>query len=255
VNIEPRTRIIRKRLSRIANIITVTGWKGGVGKSSLSCVLALVAAKNGKRTGLMDLDFTGACCDAILGVENAFPEETGGLEPPVVAGVKFMSASFFTGRRALHLRGHEITDAILELLAVTQWRELDYLFLDMPPGISDAALDVVRWIPEARILAVVNPSILSYRLVEKSISLFRDMRIPFIGVVENMSDKRSRRRGGLPVIARISRDSGFERAIGNPESLLKTRFAREAEAVLEYLDARPPVESLPGRRRRRAGSL
>jgi len=150
VKLDPRPYAIAARLSGIGKIFAVSGFKGGVGKSSVACLLSIAATDCGLKTGLLDLDFSGASCHLILGAnlgpEAAFPEEFEGLRPPEIHGIKLMSLAFFTHNRAVHLRGVAATDAVTELLAVTNWGNLDILFMDMPPGISDVALDVMRLI-------------------------------------------------------------------------------------------------------------
>ncbi|MDR0842085.1 MAG: P-loop NTPase, partial [Acidobacteriota bacterium] len=173
VHLDPRPYAIAARLAGVKKIFAVSGFKGGVGKSSVACLLSLVSADHHHKTGLLDLDFSGASCHLILGIEpgpgKAFPEEIEGLRPPEINGVKFMSLAFFTQDRAMHLRGKEVTDVVTELLAVTNWGELDVLFLDMPPGISDVALDIMRLVPGVEIIGVVTPSVLSRNLAFRAL--------------------------------------------------------------------------------------
>jgi ATP-binding protein involved in chromosome partitioning len=152
--LDPRPSVIDERLKKVKRVIAVTGWKGGIGKSVTASTLALLLAKKGLKTGLLDLDFSGASAHLILGANGLFPKEKKGIEPPLFYGVKFMSVAFFSETKAVPLRGADISDAIIELLAITQWGELDFLIIDMPPGINDAALDVIRLIPRAEVLAV-----------------------------------------------------------------------------------------------------
>lgn len=230
--IDPRPSVIAERLSGVKRVIAVTGWKGGIGKSVTASTLALLLAKKGFRTGLFDLDFAGASDHLVLGAKGLFPKEEKGLEPPLCGGVKFMSVVFFSAGKAVPLRGANVSDAIIELLAVTQWGELDFLVLDMPPGINDAALDVMRFIGRAEVLAVTTPSVLAHDVLDRSLALYRKLRAPVLGVVENMSSGRAPKGAA----AAIRRDPALERALGRPAALLKTAFARDLARAARKLE-------------------
>ena len=224
-NLDPRPSVIGTRLSKIKRLIAVTGWKGGIGKSVTASTLALLLAEKGFKTGLLDLDLAGASCHVVLGADGLFPKEKMGLEPPPVSGVKFMSVSFFSKNKAVPLRGANTSDAIIEMLAITQWGELDFLVIDMPPGINDTALDVIRLLPRTEVLAVTTPSVLAHSVLERSLELYNNLEVPVLGVIENMSSRAgvsSRNFAG-----RLRYDSGLEAALGTPEKILKTKFARD----------------------------
>ncbi len=231
MNLDPRPSVIEERLKSAKRIIAVTGWKGGIGKSVTACSLALLLAKRGYKTGLFDLDFAGASDHLILGAKGLFPKEEKGLEPPLLEGVKFMSVVFFSENKAVPLRGANVSDAIIELLAITQWGELDFLVLDMPPGINDAALDVMRFAKKAEVLAVTTRSLIARDVLERSLALYRKLKVPVLGVLENMA------RGTAPksAAARLRFDPGLEAALGRPAALLKTRFCRDLAAAVKTL--------------------
>jgi len=225
--VDPRPAVIDKRLAGVRRILAVTGWKGGIGKSLTASTLALLFSRKGLRTGLFDLDFSGASCHLILGAGGVFPEEEKGIVPPLVSGVRLMSAAFFSKNRAIPLRGAEASSAMLELLAITRWGELDFLVLDMPPGIGDAGLDVVRWMRRAELMVVTTPSVLAQESAKRALALYQRLGVKTAGVVENM------RRGeplpafeGAQTLGSIDFDPGLEPAIGDPDRLLKTAFAR-----------------------------
>ena len=121
MNLDPRPSVIDERLKNVRRIIAVTGWKGGIGKRDTASALALLLATKGYKTGLFDLDFAGASDHLILGAKGLFPKEEKGLEPPLLEGIKFMSVVFFSENKAVPLRGANVSDAIIELLAITQW--------------------------------------------------------------------------------------------------------------------------------------
>jgi ATP-binding protein involved in chromosome partitioning len=235
VKLDPRLSVIKTRFSKIKRIIAVTGWKGGIGKSVTASTLALLLAKKGFKTGLLDLDLAGASAHIVLGAAGVFPKEELGLEPPAISGVKFMSVSFFSLDKAVPLRGADVSYAIIELLAITQWGELDFLVMDMPPGINDAALDVIRLLPRAEVLAVTTPSIMAHSVLERSLQLYKDLKVPLLGVVENMSGGCKIVRG---IVGGIRFDAGLEKALGRPEAILKTVFSRDLAVITDKLFVR-----------------
>jgi ATP-binding protein involved in chromosome partitioning len=234
--IDPRSSVIEKRLSGVKRVIAVTGWKGGIGKSSIASVLALLLARRGRRAALLDLDFTGASDHIILGIHDAHYTEETGLNPPLAHGITFMSMSFFSQGRAVPLRGGDVSQAALELLAVTQWGEQDFLVVDMPPGIGDASLDMARWIKRAELLAVTTPAVLSVETLKRSLALFERLNVPLLGIVENLGvgmpspfSRHAKFLGSIP------RDASLEAALGHPEQILRTRFAQELEKIVAAL--------------------
>ena len=237
MSFDPRVFAVDSRFAGIKRVIAVSGWKGGVGKSVVSCALALQLAAKGRKTGLLDLDFTGASDHIILGAAQAFPKETDGIEPPeLLHGLKFMSAAFFLGGRVVPMRGGEVVDALLELIAITRWGELDYLIVDMPPGIGDASLELSRLVKKTEFLAVVTPSVLSSSLAAKTVALFEDYGIRLLGMVENMAGLSSGPEIPLGMAAaRIKYDPALEQSLGAPQQLLKTAFAKDLSVLTEGL--------------------
>jgi len=190
--VDPRTSVISHRLSGISRIIAVSSGKGGVGKSMVATALALSLAKEGCRVGLFDLDFTGPSTHIILGVPtNVQPKEDKGIIPPIVEGLEYMSLVFFVGDNPAPLRGADVSNALIELLSVTQWGELNFLVIDMPPGISDAVLDLVRLVERIEFLIVTTPSLLAFEVVKKQVALLCELKMPIIGIIENMKIDKS----------------------------------------------------------------
>jgi ATP-binding protein involved in chromosome partitioning len=229
--VDPRTSIIDKRLEKIRNIIAVSSGKGGVGKSLVSSILALSLAKRGYKVGLFDLDFTSPSTHIILGIEGIQPKEEKGIVPPDTHGLKYMSIVYYSHDYATPLRGADLSNALIELLSITRWEMLDYLILDMPPGIGDATLDLIRLVKNVRFLIVTTPSQLAFETVKKLASLLKELKIPIVGIVENMKTDDSRailqraKKLGLTYLEEIPYDKEIEDAIGDVNKLLETRFA------------------------------
>jgi len=183
---DPRLAVVDKRLAGVDRVLAVTGGKGGTGKSVVASTLALILAGQGSSTGLLDLDFTGASDHLILGAESRFPTEEFGVDPLPVHGVGFMSVTLFAGGKPAPLRGEDVTNALLELLAITRWGDLDFLVIDMPPGLGDMTLDTIRLLPRAEYLAVATDSRVVLGMVRKTLQLHGALRTRVRGIVENM---------------------------------------------------------------------
>jgi ATP-binding protein involved in chromosome partitioning len=240
---DPRTSIIHERLTKIRRIIAISSGKGGVGKSLIATALALELANKGCKVGLFDLDFTSPTTHIILGSpDNAKPKEDKGLIPPRVCGLEYMSLVYYTSDKPAPLRGEDTSNALIELLAVTRWSELDYLIIDMPPGIGDAVLDLIRLVKNIEFIIVTTSSRLAFETVKKLAHLLEELRIPVIGVVENM--KMNKKGGiedktkqlGLPYVGEIQFDPNVETAIGKPFALLKTAIGQQMKRVVEFIN-------------------
>ncbi|MHC1635200.1 MAG: P-loop NTPase [Candidatus Methanospirareceae archaeon] len=236
---DPRLCVVDKRLEGITRLIAVSGGKGGVGKSLAAAVIALMLSKSYK-VGLLDLDLSAPSTHVILGIEGEklhFKEDKG-IIPAKVHGLEFMSIIYFTGNNPSPLRGVDISNVILELLATTRWSSLDFLIIDMPPGIGDAMMDIIRWVKRIEFVIMTNYSKIALETVRKVIMILKELEVPIIGVIENMKIKesvmvREEMRGlGVPFLGEISFDSGIEEAIGDVNKLLRSGFAKDMERVL-----------------------
>jgi len=236
---DPRISIIEERLRNIKHIIAVSSGKGGVGKSLVASILALILARKGFNVGLFDLDFTSPSTHLILGVEGLMPEEDKGVIPPLTNGIKYMSITYYSGENVSPLRGSDISNALIELLAITRWNSLDYLIIDMPPGISDPTLDLLRLVRRVKFLIVTSPSKLAFETVRKLIALLREMNFPIIGLIENMDMKGSpyiremAERLRINYLGSIPFDFALEDALGDVNALLKTKFS---ESLMKIVD-------------------
>jgi ATP-binding protein involved in chromosome partitioning len=237
---EARVSVIEKRLKSIKRVISVASGKGGVGKSLVASCLALDLAKKNYKVGLFDLDLYGPSSHIILGVKvNDFPEEKKGIIPPKVHGINFISIVYFTEDKPSPFRGIDISNIIIELLAITQWGPLDYLIIDMPPGIGDEILDIINLIKKSEFLVVTIPSKVALGAVSKLLVILKELKIPIIGVLENMTMTKSNLvkneifRLDLPYLGAISFDKTLEKSIGSPYKILKTNFINEFDEVIE----------------------
>ncbi len=231
---DPRIAIISERLKPIKKIIAVAAGKGGVGKSTVATGLALVLAEMGYRVGLLDLDFYGPSTHVILGLsEGIQPTEERGIVPPTVHGIEFMSIVYYTGKNPAPLRGSDLTNALIELLAITRWGELDFLIVDMPPGLGDTTLDAIRLLKNPSFLVVTTPSRIAYETVSKLIALLSELNIPILGIIENMRRPSDRARSAFDMRLgeELPFDEGLEDALGDPERFLQTEFARRLREV------------------------
>lgn len=236
--LDPRPYAIADRLSGVARIVGVTGSKGGIGKSVVASTLALAWADRGARVGLFDLDFTSPSDHVVLGADRTFPEEQFGIEPHEVHRIHMMSVAFFAGDAAVPLRGAATTNALLELLAITHWGDLDVLILDMPPGLGDTSLDVINLVPGLEFLLVGNGSRVVIESVRRAVALLSELGVPLIGLLENMSRTDDgavaalAERFGVDYLGPIPFDPKLEAALGNVERLRQTSVYGELERLL-----------------------
>lgn len=240
--IDPRPGLIGRRLKGIDEIIAVSSGKGGVGKSMVASTLALHLENSGHSVGLLDLDFTSPATHVILGIYGLFPDEKYGIIPPVAHGIKYMSITHFALDKPVPLRGTDVSDAIIELLAITLWGDLDHLIIDMPPGLGDATLDVIRFVEGIRFLVVTTPSKVAYETVRKQLALLKRLRVPVLGVIENMVRKPSEyishkvENEGFLYLGAIGYDDGLEDSLGDEGRLKETNFYAEASKLYLKID-------------------
>lgn len=234
-----RIPIIEKRLATVERIVGVTGGKGGIGKSSVASLLALSLSSRGRNVGLLDLDLSSPSTHFILGINDAKIEEEKGIVPPHVDGIRFMSFALFAEEGAVPLRGYDISNAIVEILSTTIWGELDFLVLDLPPGTSDAILDVVRLVRRIEFIVVLTPSRLASHAVRRHVELLKEYGLPILCLIENLSGgKESANQETCTCTQRffsIPYDKGFEAALGDRRRLRRTAFFEAIEGVTSLL--------------------
>ncbi|MDH5481809.1 MAG: Mrp/NBP35 family ATP-binding protein [Candidatus Bathyarchaeota archaeon] len=235
--VDPRLSIIDERIREVSRIVAVSSGKGGVGKSLAAATLALKLTKMGYTVGLFDLDFTSPSTHVILGIADLQPKEDRGIVPPMAHGMKYMSIIYYSGEYATPLRGADVSNVLIELLSITRWAKLDFLIIDMPPGIGDATLDLIRLVKDIEFLIVTTPSQLAFETVRKLVSLLKELKIPVIGVIENMKTHKSdtirqqTRKLDVKFLGEIPYDARIEESIGSAHRLSKTIFAEKVGEI------------------------
>ena len=176
-------------LPHVKNIIAVASGKGGVGKSTTAVNLALALAAEGASVGLLDADIYGPSQPMMMGIEGR-PESVDGknMEPMENYGIQVMSIGFLVAQdEAMIWRGPMATQALEQLLRQTNWRELDYLIVDMPPGTGDIQLTLSQRVPMTGAVIVTTPQDIALLDAKKGIKMFEKVGVPILGIVENMA--------------------------------------------------------------------
>jgi len=179
----------RQAVPGIRNIIAVGAGKGGVGKSTTAVNLAVALQRKGARVGLMDADVYGPNTPQMLGIEGG-PEvsEAKRMIPPVAFGIKVISMGMLVpADQPIIWRGPMLHGAVQQFMRDVEWGELDYLIVDLPPGTGDVSLSMAQSVPVAGAVVVTTPQGVSVSDVRKAVGMFRQLNIPILGVIENMS--------------------------------------------------------------------
>lgn len=178
-------------LNNIKNVIVVMSGKGGVGKSSVTGLVASELARKGKKTGVLDADITGPSQPRAFGLSKIEIKGSDyGIIPPLTKlGIKLISINFFLPREEdpVIWRGPILAGAVKQFWEEVDWRELDYLVVDLPPGTGDVPLTVMQTLPVKGIVIVSSPQELAVMVVKKAINMAKKMDIPILGLIENMS--------------------------------------------------------------------
>ncbi len=172
----------------IKNTVAVSSGKGGVGKSTVAVNLALALAAAGARTGLVDADVYGPNVPMMIGARGLPGMFQGRIMPVIAHGVRLISIGFFVKPDdAAVLRGPMLSSTIKQFLFDVEWGELDYLVIDLPPGTGDAQLTISQVIPLTGAVMVTTPQEVALHDVRKGLAMFRQLHVPILGIVENMS--------------------------------------------------------------------
>lgn len=174
---------------RVKNIIAVASGKGGVGKSTTTVNLALALAAEGARVGILDADIYGPNQPQMLGVTQKPDSKDGKTFEPIIAhGIQSMSIGYLIGvDTPMVWRGPMATSALQQLINETNWDNLDYLLIDLPPGTGDIQLTLAQKIPLSGAVIVTTPQDIALLDVRKGIAMFEKVNVPILGIVENMS--------------------------------------------------------------------
>lgn len=176
--------------SSIKKVIGVVSGKGGVGKSLTTALLASYAQKQGKSVGIMDADITGPSIPHLFGVTDHATGSEEGIDTVLTpSGMQLMSMNLLLDEATMPVvwRGMVISGTVMQFWTDVVWKDLDLLFIDMPPGTGDVPLTVFQSIPLAGIVIVTTPQDLVKMVVEKAVNMAKMMNIPVLGLVENMS--------------------------------------------------------------------
>lgn len=176
--------------SDVKRVIGVMSGKGGVGKSTVSVLLARELKKRGFRVGIMDADITGPSIPRLMGIRNGRVEQSElGIIPAQADGIAVMSLNLLLSDETQPViwRGPIIAGTVKQFWEEVFWGELDYLIIDLPPGTGDVALTVMQSIPISGMMIVSVPQDMVSMIVAKAVNMIRTMKIPLIGVVQNMS--------------------------------------------------------------------
>jgi ATP-binding protein involved in chromosome partitioning len=178
-----------KPLKNIRNIIAVASGKGGVGKSTTSVNLALALAVEGASVGLLDADIYGPSQQRMLGSSERPKSQDGrSMEPVMAHGIQSMSIGYLIDEDTPMIwRGPMVTQALEQLLRDTQWQDMDYLVVDLPPGTGDTQLTLSQKIPVSGAVIVTTPQDIALLDARKALKMFEKVSVPVLGVVENMS--------------------------------------------------------------------
>lgn len=257
-------------LPGVRHIVAVASGKGGVGKSTVATNLALALSQLGHTVGLLDADIYGPSLPLMMGVPGQVDQETAQLPMPA-HGIKMLSMGFFIKpEQALILRGPMIDRYLKQMMMSFDWGQTDYLIIDMPPGTGDAHLTLSQNVAVNGAVIVTTPQEVSLIDARKGVEMFRQVRVPVLGIVENMSyfvgddgkryeifrhgggkklaaEARTPFLGEIPIDARVAEcgDQGTPIVRKHPESPIAQAYLALAKTVVEELKHGEPATDLP----------
>ena len=240
----------------VKKVIAVVSGKGGVGKSTVTSMLSVAMARKGKRVGVLDADITGPSAPTAFGVTECQGATEEGLYPALSrGGIQVMSINLLLDDPASPVvwRGPVIAGAVKQFWTDVIWEDVDYMFVDMPPGTGDVPLTVFQSLPVEGIIVVSSPQELVGMIVEKAINMAKMMNIPILGVVENMSYVECGKCGekayvsgkshldetaekyGLPILGRIPLRE--ETALASDEGSIEDILVPEIFAAVDVIES------------------
>jgi len=259
-----------EQANHVRHVIAVVSGKGGVGKSSVSALLAITLARRGYAVGILDADITGPSIPRMLLPGEAHPlgSPLGILPVESSLGIKVMSINLLLSdpNQAVIWRGPLIAGAIKQFWGDVVWGDLDYLIIDLPPGTSDASLTVMQSVPLSGIVLVTTPQGLAGMVVRKAASMAQQLHIPILGLIENMSFFRCPCCGevtelygpsqaqevagtmGIPLLGRLPvvPEVALLADEGRLEEFAATDFVPVAERLIALLPEAAPRPSIAG---------
>ncbi len=258
-----------EKLPGIHHIIAVGSGKGGVGKSTVSVNLAIALRRQGATVGLVDADILGPSIPGMLGIP-------GGQPPPVTAegqaipierhGIKTISMAMLSGEDSpAVLRGPMVSKYLKMFISATQWGQLDYLLLDLPPGTGDIQLTLAQSVPLSGAVIVTTPQDVSLKIARRGLRMFERVHVPILGIIENMSGftcshcgeitdvfrrgggERMSQQTGVPFLGAIPLDAdivtggddGSPIVVTRPDSVASRAYAALAAQLAEQLNRTP----------------
>lgn len=253
-------------INGVKNIIAVASAKGGVGKSTTAANLALALSAQGARVGILDADIYGPSLPVMLGVNHRPDGDDKGITPLSAHGLQLMSIGYLVGEdQPMIWRGPMATKALMQLLRETKWDNVDYLFLDMPPGTGDIQLTIAQQAPVTGAVIITTPQDLSMTDAKRGLMMFNKVSIPVLGIVENMSvyicpqcgaqdtifgsgageklasDHNAELLGKLPLDAaiRAAADNGKPSVIAEPDSAASNLYQQTAIRIAAKTAKKP----------------
>lgn len=235
----------------VKKVIAVVSGKGGVGKSLVTSMLAVKAAKSGLKTAILDADITGPSIPKSFGIkEKATCDEAGTVIYPAVTkkeGIKLMSVNLLIENESdpVIWRGPVIANAVKEFWGNVEWQDTDCMFIDCPPGTGDVPLTIFQSLPVDGIIVVTSPQELVSMIVEKAVNMAKMMNIPVLGIVENMSYFKCPDCGnihyiyGKSDIEKTAADNGIDTIAKlpmDPETAAKVDAGKAEELDVEALN-------------------
>ena len=238
--------------SNVKKVIAVVSGKGGVGKSTVTAKLAVAMAREGKRVGVLDADITGPSAPTAFGVHECAGATEEGLYPAVTrTGIQVMSINLLLDNPGdpVVWRGPVIAGAVKQFWTDVIWEDVDYMFVDMPPGTGDVPLTVFQSLPIDGIVIVTTPQDLVSMIVSKAVKMAEMMHVPVLGFVENYAYLKCPDCGkkievfgkshldeiaekfGLPVLARLPIDPTVAEAYDN--GMMETVYTDDVDGVIE----------------------
>ncbi len=258
-------------LQRARNVIAVASGKGGVGKSTTTVNLALALAAEGARVGVLDADVYGPSQPRMLGLSGQKPESRDGktFEPLTAHGIEVISIGFLVDQSSPVIwRGPMVTQAITQLSFQTNWHDLDYLLVDLPPGTGDTQLTLSQKVPLAGVIIVTTPQEIATEVARRGLKMFEKVGVAVLGVVENMSSficphcgheeslfgagggEKLAAECGAPLLGKVplngvirtQTDAGQPPLVADPDGPVARRYREIALRAAATLARRPSVQ-------------